>query len=545
MHLFVVGFMGAGKSTVGQVVAEKLALPFCDLDKEIEKECGCSISELFQSKGEDSFRLVETMVLREHIAKPSQVISVGGGTFCGQANREAMMESGFVVWLTASRSTFARRLKGSSQTRPLLAQQDWSVMKAKRQSDYAMAHTAVASDVCNENDTASAVCCAWEQWQQLASRVAQKTTVVTTRDCEYPVVIDEGALDALCPLLWPTKDHRRSKVGVLVDQTVWALHEQTIRAALLEDEHKDKYHYVFVAPGENSKSFAEYQRVVSELLTAGLDRGSAIVAIGGGVVGDLAGFVAATFLRGIDIFHVPTTLLAMVDSSIGGKTAINTNHGKNLVGALWQPKAVLSDTQFLTTLPKEQYTSALGEIMKYGLLMGGTMWEDVTTLVLDKSTAENGGLFPSMVRRCVVFKAAIVALDEEEKRDIRFALNLGHTVGHAIEKVHSMSHGHAVALGLWASVFVSNTIGVASPFIGEQKGQHSLGLQVAHLCTHLGIAPKPWEVITQKVIDTVLYDKKRLADEIKFVCLITPGEWKIEEINVTDLAAALRKAQQN
>jgi 3-dehydroquinate synthase len=270
-----------------------------------------------------------------------------------------------------------------------------------------------------------------------------------------------------------------------------------------------------VPPGEGSKSFAQLERLTRLAAEAGLRRHDAVVALGGGVVGDLAGFVAATYQRGIRLVHVPTTLLAMVDSSIGGKTGIDLPEGKNYVGAIWQPDLVVMDTDLLATLPPRELSCGFAEIVKYGLLEGGDLWETVRAW---PALPGPGGDLHDLIRRCVRHKLAVVAEDERDL-GLRASLNLGHTVGHGIEAAAGYGryhHGEAISLGLLAALRLSEqTVGLDAGVrleTAEVLARHDLPVRLAA------------EVTTPAILEAMGRDKKAAAGALNMVMLAAPGD---------------------
>ena len=261
----------------------------------------------------------------------------------------------------------------------------------------------------------------------------------------YDVVVGRGLLTGAGERIAP---FARGRTVVVTDETVSALHAGTLTASLTAAGVRSEI--VAVPPGEGSKSFAELERVLDRLLDLGLDRKDVVVALGGGVVGDLAGLAAALYMRGIDFVQVPTTLLAQVDSSVGGKTAIDTPRGKNLVGAFHQPRLVLADIDVLSTLPAVQLRSGWGEVLKHGLICDPDFFDWLAGDGAAGATGDPAALERAVVRS-VEIKSAIVSEDEKEAGR-RALLNLGHTFGHAVEaelgfEEAALAHGEAVALG--------------------------------------------------------------------------------------------------
>jgi shikimate kinase/3-dehydroquinate synthase len=292
--------------------------------------------------------------------------------------------------------------------------------------------------------------------------------------------------------------------------------------------------WVDVAAGESSKSLAWYGNVCDELIGHGVDRGSAIVAIGGGVIGDLAGFVAATLFRGIPIVHVPTTIVAMTDSAIGGKTAIDVAAGKNLVGAFWQPRLVATHLGFLRTLPARERRAGFGELWKYAVLDGPALWSAIEALAPWAMAGDGTPPPPAaadVIRRAAAYKAWVVGQDELEQGGDRILLNLGHTVGHAIEAEHGLLHGEAVALGLVAACHVSAALGLAPA---------DLAGRVAAAVASTGLPSDPRPLLDDAVLARLAADKKRRGPTMRFVAVREVGSCETAAIPVTDLSKILR-----
>ncbi|HEV2335313.1 MAG TPA: 3-dehydroquinate synthase [Stellaceae bacterium] len=276
----------------------------------------------------------------------------------------------------------------------------------------------------------------------------------------YDILVGPGLIGRAGPEILPLL--RRKQAVIVTDETVARHHLAPLRASLAE--HGIAERAVVLPPGEGTKDLAHFGRLVDDILGGGVERGTMLVALGGGVVGDIAGFAAATLLRGIDFVQIPTTLLAQVDSSVGGKTAINTSAGKNLLGAFYQPRLVLADTSSLATLPRREVRAGYGEIVKYGLIRDLEFFQSLE--------AEGGAicdLEPAALTRAVMvscrMKAAIVAADEREEGD-RALLNFGHTFGHALEAETGFGdrllHGEAVALGMVLAFDFAVCLGLAS-----------------------------------------------------------------------------------
>lgn len=284
-------------------------------------------------------------------------------------------------------------------------------------------------------------------------------------------------------------------------------------------EHEFNVKHILLENSENAKSLSSMEDIYSQLIDFGCDRSSVFLALGGGVVGDATGFAAATFMRGVDYYQIPTTLLAMVDSSIGGKTGVNLDSGKNLVGAIWQPKAVLIDPNYLASLPKREVVSALGEVIKYGAILDRPFFNYVSDNVEDLRSLGNPNLLAEVIGKCVTLKAKIVEQDEHEG-DLRRILNFGHTVGHALEKYFGfdiLRHGEAVSYGMLAAGKLSIEFG------GLSSDDYGV---LAQTIKRLPLPTLP-KFDVNKIIEIMATDKKVKDGKINFVLLSKIGETKI------------------
>jgi shikimate kinase/3-dehydroquinate synthase len=510
--LFLIGFMASGKTSVGRVIAEREGRRFVDLD-DVIAAAGESVASLV-ARDEAEFRRREAAALAQVIEEAGDVVvATGGGAAAYGDNLERMRARGVVIALGVDVPEAQRRAAGGP-ARPLLAQA--GVLAARRAPVYRRAHAVVdttgktIADVAREVSTVERL---------LAQH--RDAVVVALGDRSYPVTITP-AIEA--PALAATR------IALITDDNVAAHWLEPVRAAFPTAD-------VFrIRPGEASKSFAVYQQLCNDLVANGLDRSSVIVGLGGGVVGDLAGFVAATLFRGIPIIHVPTTIVAMTDSAIGGKTAIDLLAGKNLVGAFWQPRLVACALETLTTLPARERRAGFGELWKYALLDGPDMWRAVAACAAWAAGAEGVPAPPEMVdviRRAIAYKAAIVGRDERELTGQRALLNLGHTVGHAIESAAggAVLHGEAVGLGLVAAARISAAIAGARATLADEVTD---ALRSSGLPADLD----PW--LTDAVLAWIGVDKKRAGKGLKFIVAREVGACEPVEIAVTDVGRILR-----
>ena len=537
--IVLVGMPGAGKSSIGRRLAARLGRPFLDADAEIEAAAGLPITEIFARYGEAHFRDGERRVIARLISGPEPVVlATGGGAFADARTRAAIRESGAVsIWLKCRMPTLLRRVAGREH-RPMFLNADPAEvlqrLMAARHPLYAEADIVIACTDESPEVTTRRVQEAIEAWrppQRLPVGLGERA---------YEVLVGEGLLARAGAHLAPVLPSRR--VVVVTDATVAPLHLPTLRAGL-EEAGFAVAATITVPPGEGSKDFATLHRVLEEMLAAGIERRTAVVALGGGVVGDLAGFAAAVALRGLPFVQVPTTLLAQVDSSVGGKTGVNLAAGKNLAGAFHQPRIVLADTGVLATLPPRELRAGYAEVAKHGLLSGEDFWgwceAHGEALV---RTADPALLAHAVLESCRL-KAAVVAGDEREEsaEGGRALLNLGHTFGHALEAEcgfdGSLLHGEAVGVGLGLAAALSARLGHCSQ---ELPGRVMAHLQACGMPARLRNLPRRFTA--EALLARMRKDKKVRDGRLRFVLLRGPGEaFTADDVPVEAVAALLRE----
>ena len=472
-NIFVTGFSGSGKTTVGRVVARRLGWRFVDNDEEIVRAAGMSIEAIFAEMGESHFRELERQCLTVLCQGDQQVVSTGGGIVTDEANRNLMERNGVIVFLEARPETIYERLvqqrsEGDGPVvRPMLTSSDplerIRALKAERQAGYALAHWTAHTDQLSPEEVAGEVVRGWETLKRHARRTDagedDLAAVVRTSSGDYPVWVGWGTMNELGERVKSTITP--STAYIVSDEGVY---RQARRAQIAMEASGIPTHVFFIPPGESSKTLDTAQQLYTWLADRKAERGHLVLAVGGGVVGDLAGFVAATYLRGMPFAQVPTSLLAMMDAAVGGKVAVDLPQGKNLVGSFYQPKLVLADVEALRTLPKRELTSGWAEAIKHGLIMDEgllTTFEERRDpiLALERDTATD------VIRRSVAIKARVVSQDEKETEGIRVLLNYGHTIGHAIEAATGYSrflHGEAVSVGMMGAAYIGQAMGMMS-----------------------------------------------------------------------------------
>jgi shikimate kinase/3-dehydroquinate synthase len=501
--LFLIGFMAAGKTSVGRALAN--GRRFVDLD-DVIAEGGEPVATLV-ARDEADFRRLEAAALARVIddAADGPIVATGGGCASYGDNLARMRAAGLVVALGVDLVEAQARATGGPP-RPLLA--NAVELAARRAPIYRRAHAVVDTTGKSIADVAREVLDVERVWERTK---LLEPTILALGARSYPVIVADGQPP---PALLPG-----GGVAVVTDRNV-AAYARALGAPVT----------VEIEPGEPSKAFATYQRVCEQLVAQGLDRASSIVAVGGGVVGDLAGFVAATLYRGIAVYQLPTTLVAMTDAAIGGKTAIDLPAGKNLVGAFHQPRLVWCNLATLATLPDRERRAGFGELWKYALLDGRELWQRVAACAPWAATGgEQPGELREVLQRSIAYKAAIVGRDEREQTGQRALLNLGHTIGHAIESATGLHHGEAVGLGLIAACRVSSALGGQ-----DLEPEVTEALRTCRLPAELG------PFLTDDILARVQVDKKRVGDKVRFVVIREVGRCETAEIAITDLRRILR-----
>lgn len=480
--IVLVGFMGAGKTTVGRTLAAMLGLPFIDTDERIEQGAGRTIREIFASEGEPAFRALERAAIAAAVSGPEAVVALGGGAL-GDPRTRTDLEWHDVVHLDVSYGEALRRI-GTDGTRPMLATGDTKALYDERQRYYSRSARATVTTHRKRPDQVAA-----EVASALGRTVEGEVRRVVVDVAEsYEIVVGAGTaaqIDEMLPAL-PGAEAAFILTHPSVRHIASLVESSLARAGLA-------VHLLEVPEGERAKSLDEARRLYDALAAAPARRRDLIVGVGGGVVTDLAGFIASTYNRGMPVVHVATTLLAQVDAAVGGKTGVNLPAGKNLVGTIHQPRLVVCDPETLTTLPEDEFVSGLAEVAKYGFIQD----PDLLDVLLDGAEAlraRDPRLLRDVITRSVAIKAAIVSVDERES-GVRELLNYGHTFGHAIEHSagFSIRHGHGVALGMMAAAYLSFELSrIESDVVDRHKEVlEALGLPV-HAELDIDVLERAW-----------------------------------------------------
>jgi shikimate kinase/3-dehydroquinate synthase len=492
MAFVLIGFMGAGKSTVAVELAEALQAPVVDSDALLEQRLGHPVAREFELRGEQSFRAAEEELVSELLSGSGEedVIALGGGSVLSERVRAELVEHTTVLLDVEPETAWERvRAEPGGADRPLARDRDaFLALHAAREPIYEELADAILTGLGAGGAAALAPAL------RALGRAPSGTRLLwaSSASGEYPVLIGSGLLDA-AEAVWPLQ-RERSRAFCVTDESVGALYGQRLGELALT---------VTLPPGETSKTLASAERVWESLARAGMTRADHLVALGGGVVGDLAGFCAASYQRGVPVVQVPTTLVAQVDSAYGGKTGIDLPEAKNYVGAYHQPAGVLVDPETLRSLPGAELAAGWVEVLKTALIAGGRLWESV---------AAGGEPDQETIFACARTKLATVAADERDGGR-RQVLNLGHTVGHAIETATGYGryrHGEAVGLGLLAALRLSR--------------QEQLRSQVGELLARRGLPVHVQGAELDAILEAIARDKKRTGAEVPFVLVSAPGK---------------------
>jgi len=526
--IVLVGMMGAGKTSVGKRLAQRLGLPFVDADAEIEAGAQMTIPEIFERFGEAYFREGERRVIARLLVDGPKVVATGGGAFLNEATRQRIGQSGVSIWLKPDFEVLLRRVRKRSN-RPLLRTADPEAtlrrLLDERSPTYALADMTIESHDGPHDSVVDAILAGLRRRVATPRDQAASPDGPALREVDvalgaraYKILIGDGLVESAGEHI--ARLAPGAQCAIVTDETVAALHLEKLTRSLARAGLKTAV--IVCPPGEATKSYAEFARVSDALIGAHIERRDIVVAFGGGVIGDLAGFCAACLRRGVRFVQMPTTLLAQVDSSVGGKTAINSPAGKNLIGAFHQPSLVLADTGVLDTLSPREFRAGYAEIVKYGLIGDRGFFDWLETRW--REVFSGGPARLEAIAASCAAKARVVAADETERGE-RALLNLGHTFGHAFERLTGydgarLVHGEGVAIGMACAFRFSRELGLCS---GQDAVRVENHLKGVGLPTRIAEIPG-LEADAQAILTAMRQDKKVERGRLIFILAKGVGE---------------------
>jgi len=508
--IVLIGFMGSGKSVVGRRLAGALGIPFVDTDALIEARMEMSIPLIFETRGETGFRAIEKEVIQGLADGECRVVSTGGGAVLDPVNFEVLRTLGSVIHLNAPPATILARTRGDAAVRPLLSGKDplerIRSLQQERAPVYGRADHEVDTSLHSIDETVEMVMA----WIRSDERVIR----VDLGPDSYDIVIGTGCLDRLGPMMRPFDLTSRALVVTHpgIAKRYGERTTDSLRSAGFEPD------LVEVPDGEEQKSLHWAGKLYDAMLSHRMDRRSPAIALGGGVIGDLTGFAAATFLRGIPFIQVPTSLLAQVDASVGGKVAVDHRRGKNLIGAFYQPLLVLASLETLDSLPDRELRAGMAEVIKYGVIADPDLFAYIEGR-LDEILRRDHGVLTHVVARSCEIKAEVVAGDERE-HGRRAILNFGHTMGHAIETQTGMLHGEAVAVGMVYAARVAERMDMLDG--GSVQ-------RLIDLLRRTGLPQRCDGLDVPATIETMQFDKKSVGGRQRFILPERIGEVVIRD----------------
>ncbi len=506
-NIILTGFMGAGKTAVGRALARLLDRAFVDMDAVIQEREGMPIAELFAQKGEAYFRERESALCRELASAENLVVATGGGALVNPDNRAAF-GAAHLVCLDARPETILARLDGAAD-RPLL-QGDPRANVERLLAERRAAYAAIPLHIQTDDLTPERVA------QEIVRQLEPREIAVKSPEGMYPIILGNDLLEQVGDYLSSFRFAARG--AIVTNPIVGRLYGESVREGVAREGFEPTL--IEIPDGERSKNLDTVRTLYDRFIEAKLERRSPILALGGGVIGDTVGFAAATYLRGVPLIQIPTTLLAMVDSSIGGKVAVDHPSGKNLIGAFKFPLFVVADLDTLETLPDEEYRAGMAEVIKHGIIGDAVLFRELQARI--EPTGDVRPLTAELVERALRVKVAVVQNDPYEEH-VRAHLNLGHTFGQALERLaeYRMRHGDAVAMGVAIAARLAANLGVCAP----QTRDEIIGLLTAcRLPTTL-----PHEFAANELLAAMGTDKKIRDGKLR---LILPQE--IGRVEIAD-----------
>ena len=544
-NIVLIGFMGTGKSSVGKLLAKKLNFQFIDTDEMIENKAKISIKEIFELHGETHFREMEKFVIKEMETSKNTVISTGGGVVLDNENIKKLASIGTIICLKSNPRVIYKRTSLMTN-RPLL-NENYTLLNGNNtivnentleNANYALAAIIEKLETRKhlyngELNLDTSFLSVEEAVDRIISYVSSQTDLhtlkVETSSSDYEIVIGGRIFGILPEKIKPIINS--GQVLLVTSENVASLWGDKILKILLENEINASM--IKLPDGEENKYFESVMKIYDAALDKKLGRTSTIIAVGGGMIGDIAGFAASTYMRGIKLIQIPTTLLAQVDSAIGGKTGINHLSGKNMIGSFYQPKLVFTDTSILTTLPNQEFINGLAEVVKYGMILDNKLFEFLEKNV-DGILRFEQPILNQIVKKCSYIKKTIVEKDEKEL-GIRALLNYGHTIGHAIEAATDYTkyrHGEAVSIGM----IFAGSIALNRRLLSETDF-----LRQKSILEAFGLPTKLENVDIERILFAISVDKKNFYGKIRMALPLSIGSAKIyDDIKMAELNCLLK-----
>jgi len=532
LRLYLGGFMAAGKTSVGSKLSEMTGLPFLDTDDLVEAMAGMSVAEIFANYGEPHFRQLEKRALDETFKLKNVIVGLGGGVLVNPEHKAKIFANGTLIMLDAAVKTIIERASRQPGKRPLLKEDNVAELLDKRREAYKDAHLRVSTDEIFIDQVASIII------DNLGKDIIQPertsrgnyeiVRAKTKKGISYPIVIGRGILtscDDINDILDTIADKHSGAPFVISDPLSFTLFSRQIKK--ISGTH-------LLPRGEEGKTLDQVSLIYEKFARHNIDRKGLILAIGGGCVGDAAGFAASTWMRGIDVVQIPTTLIAQVDSSIGGKTAVDLPQGKNLVGTFHQPCCVIVDVNCLLSLPDDEFRQGMAEVIKYGLGEDREFFRWLSENRKSVLEREPEALL-KMVKRCIELKVSVVGEDERETSGARTRLNLGHTVAHGLEACSNYSeikHGDAVAIGLVVAANLAVMLGTC---------QRDILAELKDLLEYFGLPTRPYKVFDE-ALPFMQRDKKFISGKPTMVLPREGKKCEVKEISIELLKNAYQAA---
>ena len=501
-NIILTGFMGTGKTTVGKALARTLNRAYVDMDAVIEERNGKSVDQIFRDEGESAFRALESQLCGELCKQSNLVIATGGGTLVEPSNRTMMEKNGTIICLTANTEIILQRIaRGEGPRRPLLNTSDPRSEIERLMNIRDKSYQAIPWHI----DTSHL------RVEEVIERILSINRVVQIDvkypGGEYPILIGNGLLEHCGDVLRQAGIEADKLSAIVSNPVVEPIYADRVKQSL--NARGIRCAICMIPDGEEHKTLDSISSLYDQFLEAGLQRQDKILALGGGVTGDAAGFAAATYLRGLEFVQIPTTLLAMVDSSIGGKTGVDLPQGKNLVGAFKQPLFVLIDPGVLKTLPLGEIRSGMAEVIKHGVIADPDLLKLVESRVGKWDFIQDNREAETIIAKAIRVKKTIVEGDPFEM-DKRALLNFGHTLGHAIEKLsgYRIRHGEGVSIGMMAAARISAKMKFCNP----------------DLLARLENILRSWELpvcipnyAAEDILEAMSHDKKKQGNTIRWI----------------------------